>query len=306
MRKFASYYNENSYEVVNEREDKVVLKSPYPVEYRESSNIYLYTYPSEGTKGTLLFVHGLGKYNLKYLKYFPEQFSKLGYSSALMILPYHFDRTPQGYKSGELFLNTTDNDTLRSRFEHATVDVLTSLDYIRDRYGYPLYLMGYSFGGMISTIAAAFRNDLSGVSLVVSGGNFYYITWESVVTKVFRVQYEQNKECSREKCKKLHSQENFYRYISQLESPHIELNTAPMKCYEYDPVVFAKFVKTKAVMFTALFDVFIPFRASNELYRHLKSSQKKRFLLPAGHITSFLLWRKFIVRSTDRFFKEGG
>ncbi|MCD6449271.1 MAG: hypothetical protein J7L34_02020 [Thermotogaceae bacterium] len=306
MRRFASYYSKDSYEIVNENEDKAILKSPYPAEHREASSIYLYTYPSGGTKGTLLFVHGLGQHNLKYLKYFPEKFSKLGYSSALMILPYHFDRTPQGYKSGEMFLNTTDNDALRSRFEHVTVDVLTSLDYLKDKFGYPLYLMGYSFGGMISTIASAFRHDLSGLSLVVSGGNFYYITWESVVTKVFRVQYEQNQECSREKCRMLHSRDNFYKYIEELKNPSIELNTAPMKCYEYDPLSFAKFVKAKTVVFTALLDVFIPFRSSNELYRHLGSSSKKRYLLPAGHITSFLLWRKFIVKATDRFFKKGG
>ena len=303
MRSFASFYKPG-YELFSKTDKKVILKSPYPCEHRESSFIHLYIYPSSQKRGTLLFLHGLGRYNLKYLRYFPRKMSSLGYSSALMILPYHFDRTPQGKKSGEMFLDTTDNPTLRSRFEHAAVDTLTSLDFLAENYGYPLYLMGYSFGGMIATIAAAFRNDLSGLSLAVSGGNFLHITWESVVTKVFRVRYEQNQECDIEKCRKWHSSDNFYRYIGELKNPKIQLDSAPMQCYEYDPLVFAKFVKAPTVMFTALFDIFIPKKASDELYKFLGSPAKKRYYLPSGHITSFFFWRSFITSKTARFFQE--
>ncbi len=303
MRTFASHYK-GGYEVVSKNEDKVLLKSPYPCEYREASLVHLYIYPSSGGKGSLLFIHGLGRYNLKYLRYFPKKIAELGYSSALMILPYHFDRTPHGKRSGEMFLDTTSNEILRSRFEHAVVDALSSLDWLADNWGYPLYLMGYSFGGMIATMVAAFRNDLSGVSLSVTGGNFLYITWESIATKMLRVQYENNQECDREKCMFYHSRNNFYRYIEELESPHITLDSAPMPCYEYDPLVFAKFVKAPTVMFTALFDIFIPRRSSDELYHFLGSEAKRRYYLPAGHITSFLLWRSFITNKTDRFFQE--
>ena len=302
-RTFASHYRKGFFRVISESDEKAILESPYPTEYRESSRIVLYTFHG-GTRGTLLFIHGLGKYNMKFLTYFPRWFASKGFSTALMILPYHFDRTPVGKKSGEMFLDTTDNPTLRSRFEHAVVDTLTSLDYMLDRFGYPLYLMGYSFGGMISTMAAAFRNDLSGLSLVVTGGNFYPITWKSVVTKVFRVQYENNKECDEEKCRYWHSDENFYRYIRELKNPKIELDTAPMACYEYDPLVFAKFVKSPTVMFTALFDIFIPLSSSSELFQFLGSRRKKRYILPSGHVTSYLIFRRFIASETLRFFES--
>jgi esterase/lipase len=241
---------------------------------------------------------------MRFLTYFPRWFAKRGFSSALMILPYHFDRTPDGKKSGEMFLETTDNSVLRSRFEHAVVDVLTSLDYLKDRFGYPLYLMGYSFGGMISVISAAFRSDLSGLSLVVTGGNFYHITWRSVVTRVFRVQYEKNEECDVEKCRYWHSEGNFYRYVEELESPRIPLDTAPMPCYEYDPLVFAKFVKAPTVMISALFDFFIPYESSRELFEHLGSERKVRYILPSGHVTSYLIFRSFIARKSLQFFSS--
>jgi pimeloyl-ACP methyl ester carboxylesterase len=301
-RTFASHY-EGKYEVLLEDNDKTYLRSPYPTEYRESSRIVLYTFRG-GTKGTLLFIHGLGRYNMRFLTYFPRWFASKGYSTALMILPYHFDRTPRGKKSGEMFLDTTDNITLRSRFEHAVVDTLASIDYMKDKFGYPLYLMGYSFGGMIATISAAFRNDLSGLSLVVTGGNFLHITWDSIVTKVFRVQYEQNKECNKEKCIEWHSENNFYAYIRNLKDPKFKLNTAPMLCYEYDPLAFAKFVKAPTIMFSALFDIFIPLKSSTELFHFLGSERKKRYLLPSGHITSYLIFRRFIASSTLKFFEK--
>lgn len=301
-RRFASDYKEGYYKILREDDHLTVLKSPYPTEYKEASGIVLHTFDG-GTRGTLLFIHGLGKRNIKFLTYFPRWFAKKGFSSALMILPYHFERTPNGMESGELFLNTTDNSVLRSRFEHAVVDALTSLDYLKDRSGYPLYLMGYSFGGMIAAIAAAFRKDLSGLSLVVTGGNFLSITWESIVTKVFRIQYEQNQECDVEKCRYWHSKENFYKYINEIRSPNIELDTAPMPCYEYDPLVFAKFVKAPSVMFTAAFDIFIPKRASDELFEFLGSRRKKRYVIPSGHLTSYALFRKFIASKSLKFFE---
>ena len=302
MRRFADTYDGN-YRVLEERENVIVLESPYPGDFEEVSRIYLYTYPSSGDKGFVLFVHGLGRYNLKFLRWFPREFSKMGFTSALMILPYHFDRTPKGYKSGELFLNTTDNDALRSRFEHAVVDLLASFDFFRDRYGEEIFLMGYSFGGMIAVMASAFR-DPKGLSLVVTGGNFLHITWESLVTKVFRVQYEKNGECDVEKCRFWHSKENFWKFIDELKDPAIVLNSAPMKCYEYDPLVFAKFVRSPVIFFKALFDFFIPSKSSDELFQRLGSDIKERHLLFSGHVGSFLLWRKYIVKKSSLFFEK--
>jgi len=103
-----------------------------------------------------------------------------------------------------LFLSTTDNYILRSRFEHSVVDILTTLNYLKEKFHGDLYLMGFSFGGMVSTIATSLRKDIKGLSLAVTGGNFYHITWKSFVTGVLRVQYEENKECNPEKCKLYH------------------------------------------------------------------------------------------------------
>lgn len=295
---FAKEYSHNPI-ILSENANKVILRSNYPCEYPESSKIPVYLYNANSNK-TLLFIHGLGTKNLKYLKWFPENFAKNGYNSALMILPYHFDRTPQGHKSGELFLSTTDNYILRSRFEHSVVDILTTLNYLKEKFHGDLYLMGFSFGGMVSTIATSLRKDIKGLSLAVTGGNFYHITWKSFVTGVLRVQYEENKECNPEKCK-LYHQKEYPQYLKNLKKPEIELDKAPIACFEYDPTTFAKFVNAPTIMFRALFDIFIPKNSTLDLY-NLINAQKEIYKIPTGHLSSYL-FRKYILKKTLNFFQ---
>ncbi|KAF2956667.1 alpha/beta hydrolase [Marinitoga sp. 38H-ov] len=294
---FAKNYDNNPV-ILKEEKEKTILKSNFPCEYPESSKIPLYIYNANSDK-TLLFIHGLGTKNLKYLKWFPENFAKNGYNSALMILPYHFDRTPKGYKSGELFLSTTNNEILRSRFEHSVVDTLTTLNYLKERFSKKLFLMGFSFGGMVSTIAASLRDDIKGLSLAVTGGNFYHITWKSFVTGVLRVQYEENKECNPEKCLNYHIKE-YPEYLRNLNNPDIELDKAPIACFEYDPSTFAKFIKSPTIIFRALFDIFIPKKSTLDLYERIKA-KKELYNIPSGHLSSYV-FKRYILKKTIRFF----
>ncbi|KLO24957.1 alpha/beta hydrolase [Marinitoga sp. 1155] len=296
---FAKNYSNNPI-ILKETNDLTLLKSNYPCKYSESSKIFVYTYNAQSDR-TLLFIHGLGTKNLKYLKWFPENFAKNGYNSALMILPYHFDRTPSGYKSGEMFLSTTNNYVLRARFEHSVVDILTTLNYLKEKFNSELYLMGFSFGGMVSTIASSLRQDIKGLSLAVTGGNFYHITWKSFVTGVLRVQYEENKECNPEKCR-LYHQNDYPIYLKKLDNPEVDLDKAPIACFEYDPLTFAKFVKAPTIMFKALFDIFIPKNSTMDLYNAI-NVRKKLYSIPSGHLTSYL-FKRYILRKTLDFFKR--
>ncbi len=189
---------------------------------------------------------------------------------------------------------------LRARFEHAVVDTLTSLNYLKSVYNDKVYLMGFSFGGMVSTIATTFEKSIKGLSLCVTGGNFYHIIWKSFITRVLRVQYEKNKECNPQKCADYHGKE-FWDFISKLKEPYIQKDTAPIACYEYDPIVFAKFVTVPTIMFRALFDVFIPKSATLELYNRLNAPYIEIYNLFSGHLSSYIL-RKRILRYTDTFF----
>lgn len=279
-------------------EEKIILNSNYKSEFRENNNLPLYIF-GNGKKGTVLFIHGTGEKNLKYLKWFPKEFSKLGYTGAMMILPYHFERTPDGYKSGQLFLDPH-TDILRGRFENAVVDALTCIDYLVTIRPGPIYIMGYSFGGFISTITAALDKRIKKVSLVVTGGNFYHITWKSFVTDVLRVKYEENGGCDATRCKNYHGT-LWTNYLHELKNGEVPFDSAPISCLEYDPVTYARFVEQPTIMFGALFDIFIPRAATLSLKKELSHSEIR--WLPSGHLGS-IVFKKYILEKTARHFNS--
>lgn len=280
------------------REGKILLKSNFPGEFPENDIVPLYIYRG-GEKGTILFLHGRGEKNLDYLRWFPKKFSEHGFHAAMMILPYHFERTPAGYRSGQLFLDPK-TDVLRERFENAVVDTLTSLEYLKSNCPPPYYIMGYSFGGFIAAIAAALERVVAGLSLVVTGGDFYHITWKSFVTRVMRVRYEEDGSCNKEKCRQIHG-EIYKEYRGSLESPEIELGSAPISCLEYDPLTYAKFIECPTLLTGALFDIFIPRKSTLELAQSIPNCELR--WLPSGHLTS-IAFRQTILKRSAVFFTK--
>ena len=274
----------------------ITLKSNYPSEYNSNNKLPLFLYGK--SKKAIIFLHGTGNKNLKYLKWFPENIAKFGYKGAMMILPYHFERTPENHKSGELFLDP-DRVILRDRFENALVDCLTVIDYLQD-FCDEIYIMGYSFGGFIAAMAAAMDKRIKKVSLVVTGGNFYHITWKSFVTKVLRVRYEEEGGCDIETCKKYHG-DLYKKYLDSLKNPFINIDSAPICCMEYDPLTYAKFINQPTIIFKALFDIFIPSKSTNELHEEIENSQMKR--IPSGHLSS-ILFKRYILKKTINFFQR--
>lgn len=283
---------------VEKHSGKVLFNSNFPSGYPENDRVPLYLYGG-GKKGTVLFLHGRGEKNLEYLRWFPENFLKYGFSGAMMILPYHFQRTPDGYRSGQLFLDPR-SDVLRDRFENAVVDALTALEYLKRTCPPPYYLMGYSFGGFIAVITAAMASEVAGLSLVVTGGNFYHITWKSFVTGVLRVKYEEDNSCDRDRCARVHSSA-YASYLEKLESPEIEIGSAPMSCLEYDPLTYAKFVRCPTLLTGALLDVFIPRKSTLELANAILDCRLS--WLAAGHLSS-ILYRGTVLKRTAYFFDE--
>jgi esterase/lipase len=242
---------------------------------------------------SLVFVHGLGHRNFEYLKYYPINLSKSGYTTMMLVLPYHLDRMPQNENIS--FLSGTASD-IEKRFYQSVVDTLTCVDYLENLGMKKIHIMGFSFGGMISTISLALDKRIDKGILVVTGGNFEYITWKSIATKVLRIRYEDEDSCNIERCHELHKKFDISaRSFSCIE----DLENLP-SCFRYDPSLFAKDLNpNKILMFSAIFDPFIPQKSSKDLWN--KMNKPKRYKLPSGHMTSHLWFKKFILNKTLEF-----
>jgi hypothetical protein len=103
------------------------IKTPYP----EVNRVVGYFYEPEDkiTNRVLLFLHGIGNRNLSPLTWFPRNFAENGISLYLLILPYHFEKTPNGMISGKKYLIDDMDDTVKD-FQQAVIDLRTSMGYL--------------------------------------------------------------------------------------------------------------------------------------------------------------------------------
>lgn len=276
-----------------------ILRSNFKSQWPGQDKIPLTKFPrsTEEKRGTVLCIHGLGESSRKVTAWIAKKFAARGYESAAITLPYHGSRIPSGCKPTDFFLEA-DRFHLRQYFENAVVDTMTTAAYLH-REEEPLYLFASSMGGFIATIAAAFSQDIRKMALVVSGGNYYEVTWRSMATKLLRKRYEANGACNAQKCFRVHSAD-FPVFREKLNTPLIPLDSTPRACFEYDPVTYAPYVKQPVLMMNARLDMFIPRKAVLELYRSLPDPVLQWFT--AGHWSS-VFYIPFILRHCDTFFK---
>ncbi len=278
--------------------DLVEFESLKPSGDPKIDHVKALLYNSDRPKGAIVFIHGTGQKNFAPLTYYPKKFSSSGYTTIMPVLPYHFERTPLGQKSGIAFIKGTDVQ-LAARFDQAVTDVMTCVDYLESIGFKTIYTMGFSFGGMISTITMALDKRIKKGVFVVSGGNYEYITWKSIATRVLRVSYEENKLCNSRECEKKH--ELFDETIINFKSLEMLENMPP--CFTYDPSLFAKFIPPrKTLFFTAMFDLFIPKRSSDDLWERM--GKPKRYTIPTGHLSSHAFFKHFIFNKTLEFFER--
>ncbi len=283
-----------------------LVKTPYEVNNRVIG--YLFVPDRIKTNKPVVFLHGLGNKNLIPLSWYPREFARNGIVSYLMILPYHFERTPVGMESGKKFLVDDMDDSLND-FRQAVIDVRTSMDYL-EREGYSsgkFSIMGVSFGGMVSTIAMGVDTRIKEGIFVVTGGNYLYLVWKGFATRFTRRKYEMNSNltiygCNEEKCAEYHK--NYRDYIEKLTSPEdIEVVPYEKGCFLFDPLTFARFVRDrKVILYNALFDEAIPRKAAEELWEVM--GRPERHWLFAEHVTS-ILYRRGIRDRALRLFLKG-
>ncbi len=282
------------------------VKTPY----EEANSVvgYLFEPEKKRTDSALIFLHGMGDKNLVPLSWYPQKFAENGITSFLMVLPFHFERTPKGMKSGKKVLLDDMPETIQD-FKQSVIDVRTSLDYLeREGLSFGEFsLMGVSFGGMVGTIAMGVEERIKKGIFVITGGDFRYITWKSLATKILRKKYEMEANtdvygCTEQKCVEVHKK--YYDYIRALKTPK-DLDRVPYEkeCFLFDPLTFAHFIKgRKVVMYNALFDEIIPKKSADELWEEM--GKPERHWLFADHITSIFYKSSILKRGLKLILEE--
>lgn len=289
------------------RRSKITYRSFVDTHYKESNLVTAYLYlPDHPRKGAdpVIFLHGMGTRNLVPLSWFPRHFALNGIPALLMILPFHFDRTPPGMTSGAKIMMDGLQDSLLD-FRQCVVDTRTCLDYLVSRgiaAGGIASIMGVSFGGMVATIAMGVDERFRRGVLLVTGGDYYAITWHGLATGRLRRKYAASADqCDEKACEKYHA--HYREYARSLHTVS-DLDTVPCakECFLFDPLTFAHFIRgRKVLMYNSLLDEAFPRRSSYELWQEL--GRPERHMLLADHPT-VLLYRRRILRRTVELFTE--
>ncbi|HBT38995.1 MAG: alpha/beta hydrolase [Pseudothermotoga sp.] len=268
----------------------------------ESSRVYVYEFLANQPKLDLVFVHGIGNRNISYLLWFGENFSKCGINTYFMILPYHWFRAPSSWRGGEPFFSTSPKHC-SVMFHQSVKDVRRTLDYIEQFSQLPKAIMGFSFGGMITTMALAIDERFKKGILAFTGGDWRWINWYAPHTEQLRKDYmeKSNEYGCRDESTCVRNRSAAFEKLDQLESVEAIFRLEPA-CFHYDPISYAKFVRQPVLFFKGLFDRAIISRSSRELIKRLPDVRK--ISLPCGHRSSYF-FRRFILRRSVKFLLEG-
>ncbi len=283
--------------------EHICFPSPYPTDVEEAKEVHIFLHiPSSQPKGKILFLHGLGDRNVKYLMWFAQYFASHGFITAFMIMPYNSIRASKEHPGGSYYMEA---DTAKAveRFRHAVMDARSTIDFLDERFPEfsKTHAMGISFGGMIATITAGVDVRIDKLSLVITGGNFQYINWSSPITQQVREKYrrgENHDGCGTlEKCVIAHK--NYMNFVKSVKRQE-DVYKAPWRCFTYDPIPFAPLFKGEVIMFKAAFDKIMPLQSTMQLWEAF--GKPKLYTIPSGHYYS-IVFKRSIARKSLKFFQ---
>ncbi len=172
---------------INEDDTRILYKtdfessfdSPFPVNNRVP--LWLSVPKSVQHPETVLILHYLGATDLRAEESLAYQLNKRGLAAAYLALPYHLQRTPPGYKSGQLAI-VPNISSLQSYAIQSIEDVRASVDLLAQRPDISIHqlgIAGVSLGSLISELSYATNPRFQHSAFILGGANIADILWQS-------------------------------------------------------------------------------------------------------------------------------
>lgn len=156
------------------------VTSPYP----ENNTVPLIVFVPATAKGPAPFVlvlHYWGANDLRPERELATELCRRGVGAAIMTLPYHLDRTPAGFSSGELAIQP-DVKKLEQSTLQSVLDVRRSIDFLATRPEVDMSkigITGTSLGALVTELTFAIDPRIAAASFVLGGADFAHIIWNS-------------------------------------------------------------------------------------------------------------------------------
>ena len=233
-------------------------------------------------KSLIILLHGFASKQNKLGNYY-NFISKLldnNFNCAFLNHPYHLHRTPEGENSGERLIYFGDIDTL-DFYHQAVVDTRRLIDIVTQKFNFKrIILCGFSLGSMVALITAAVDGRIHKSILLLGGGNWYEIHWNSLLSHILKGNCIEDGKINKEKCKKFYM--DFPSFLEEFKNTdisnlNINLSDCPglkekttKMCFLCDPLAFAhKIDPQKILMINSRFDHYFPKKSTLQLWREL-------------------------------------
>lgn len=230
---------------------------------------YLHDDPTN--KPPIIFVHGIGMSESRIKLYTPlaERFVVNGFDLIMMVLPYHYTRTPKGESSGSRLLGFGADETF-DFFYKSVVEVRSLLDLLGQigRGNGSYYICGVSLGSVISSLVMGVDDRISKGILLIGGGNWEKIHWGGALRFVLNG-YCSDEGTSKKICHQYYSQ--FPEFLDEFKKgEEAGIKKAVKKCFLCDPLIYGHRINPKKLlMINARFDGFFSRASTLDLWNAL-------------------------------------
>lgn len=230
-----------------------------------------------GAVPVVLLLHYWGATSYQLEAEMAEAMALQGVATVRIPLPYHLERTPKGYRSGELTIQP-DPEALRATMIQAVRDVRRTVDWIGTRPEFDVTRIGVtgtSLGAIVSTLAYGVEDRFAAGAFVLGGVDLAHILWNSSRVVAQRDQMRQEGI----------TEESLREMLRDVE-PSTYLGPA-------DP--------RPTYVVQARYDTVIPARATEALLERIDEPQ--HLVLETGHYGGVLVQRR-LIRSVAAFFES--
>lgn len=160
-----------------------LVKTP---DYPQNQTVYAEVFiPNHLQKmPAVVIVHSWGVQKPEIELSLARTLAQRGLVTAVVTLPYHIQRTPSGYLSGELMI-VPDAEWIRDTMRQATLDTMRLIDWLQSQphvAGDRLGIVGISLGAIVSALVLGVEERLSAGVLVLGGANLAHMLWRSPLT----------------------------------------------------------------------------------------------------------------------------
>src|SRR4051812_48081775 len=154
--------------------------SPFSTSFQENKSCYFKLFTSPGSTTLLIFSPGWARQNLDIEIELCSKIVKTGIDCLLPTKPFHQERTPKGFYSGELFISANQLFTV-ANFRQYVSELQNIVRYYRDKYN-KIGLAGMSSGGLQAGLLTTVE-EVDFYFPFMTGAELGGIAWNGAFTK---------------------------------------------------------------------------------------------------------------------------